>query len=415
MKAAKHRWNRTTRYAATIKNGMISTSYTPLYVQQYSSGTRFTKKENNNDHTFKRYYHKTPISLQEQQQQQKESDTSESQNSEDEELQALMNAPNESDKVDVVIVGGGPAGLSASIRLMQLAEQHDVKDSFRVVVLEKAADVGKHILSGAVIQPRALNELIHNWKDKNPPLMTPVTEDSFMYLTKKSSWKLPTPKQMHNSGNYIVSLADFTKWLGDQATDLGVEIYPESPAVSFVPFSPLSKSSILGVATGPKGVSRSGKPKSTYTPGFDFHAHLTILSEGARGSLTKIASDQFNLRDGIPPQTYGLGVKELWQIDPSNKLYSAGKVQHTIGWPLTERVYGGSWIYHLEGNLVSIGFVIGLDYENPWLNIYKEFQRFKHHPAIQPLLEGGTPIGYVLAQLLKAAFNVFPKHTFPEA
>eukprot|EP01088_Endostelium_zonatum_P015580 TRINITY_DN3892_c0_g1_i1.p1 TRINITY_DN3892_c0_g1~~TRINITY_DN3892_c0_g1_i1.p1 ORF type:complete len:643 (+),score=178.32 TRINITY_DN3892_c0_g1_i1:39-1967(+) len=403
-------WRCATRLA-TRKHG-IRIKNTQLYASSSIINTQNTNLNRNTsiNGAFKRYYHQTKVTLQDQKLNEENESTSE-----EDELKALMDAPRESDQVDVLIVGGGPSGLSAAIRFMQLAEKEGKKEGFRVVVLEKAAEVGKHILSGACIEPRALEELIPDWKNKNPPSMVPVENDKFLYLTENSSFRLPTPPPMHNKGNYIVSLSDFTRWLGEQATELGVEIYPESPAVSFLPFpsssSPLS--SVLGVSTGPKGISRARTPKPSFSPSFDFHSHLTILAEGARGSMTKIATNQFDLRNGIPPQTYGLGIKELWQVGEGNKHYKKGSVVHTTGWPLDSKTYGGSWVYHLDDGLVSIGFVIGLDYENPWMSIYKEFQRFKHHPAIKPLLEGGTPIGYGARAIVEGGIQCVPKMHFP--
>ena len=307
---------------------------------------------------------------------------------------------------DVVIVGAGPAGLAAAIRLKQLAAEKGAEVS--VCVLEKGSEVGAHILSGACLEPRALNELIPDWKEQGAPLDTPVTGDEFLYLTETRSFRLPTPPQMHNEGNYIVSLGNVVRWLGQQAEALGVEIYPGFAAAELLQDE---AGRVRGVATGNMGVTKDGREGPNFQPGMELHAKLTLLAEGCRGSLTKIAMDRFNLREGVQPQTYGLGVKELWEIDPSRHI--KGQVIHTIGWPMPSHTYGGSWLYMFGDNLVSVGFVVGLDYENPHLSPFEEMQRYKTHPAIRRFLEGGRRIAYGARALSEGGFQSIPKLVFP--
>ncbi|MDF1585005.1 electron transfer flavoprotein-ubiquinone oxidoreductase [Marinimicrococcus flavescens] len=307
---------------------------------------------------------------------------------------------------DVVIVGAGPSGLAAAIRLRQLALESGREIS--VCVLEKGSEVGAHILSGAVIEPRALNELIPDWKEKGAPLDTPAKDDSFLYLTETSSFRLPTPPQMHNEGNYIASLGNLCRWLGEQAEAAGVEIYPGFAAAEVLYDE---NGRVRGVATGDMGLTRTGEQGPNYEPGMELHAKITLFGEGCRGSLTKTLFERFNLREGVQPQTYGLGIKELWEIDPAK--HQPGKIVHTIGWPVDTKTYGGSWLYHFGENMVSIGFVVGLDYWNPHLSPFEEMQRYKTHPVIRAVLEGGRRVAYGARALSEGGFQSIPKLTFP--
>ncbi len=307
---------------------------------------------------------------------------------------------------DVVIVGAGPSGLTTAIRLKQLAEKAGKELS--VCVVEKGSEVGAHILSGAVIEPRALAELFPDWKERGAPLNTPVTADRFLFLTTDKAYKLPTPPQMHNEGNFIVSLGNVVRWLGEQAEALGVEIYPGF-AASEVLFN--ADGSVKGIATGDMGVEKNGEPGPNYQPGIELHARQTVFSEGCRGSLTKGLFSKFNLRDGADPQTYGIGIKELWEVRP--EVHQAGLTMHTVGWPVSTDVYGGSFLYHLENNQVAVGFVVGLDYSNPHLSPYEEFQRFKTHPEIRKVFEGGRRISYGARALNEGGFQSVPKLSFP--
>ena len=307
---------------------------------------------------------------------------------------------------DVVIIGAGPAGLSAAIRLRQLCAENGADLS--VVVLEKGAEVGAHILSGAVIEPRALNELIPDWKDKGAPLVTEARDDRFFFLTKGSSFRLPTPPQMNNHGNYIASLGNVCRWLGQQAEELGVEIYPGF-AASEVLFH--EDGSVKGVATGDMGIGKDGEKTANYQPGMELHAKLTLFAEGCRGSLSQKLMARFDLRAESDPQTYAIGIKELWEVDPDR--HHPGRVVHTVGWPVAGDVYGGSFLYHLEDNQVAVGFVIGLDYSNPHLSPFDEFQRFKQHPDIRPTFEGGRRISYGARALNEGGFQSIPKLVFP--
>jgi electron-transferring-flavoprotein dehydrogenase len=307
---------------------------------------------------------------------------------------------------DVVIVGAGPSGLSAAIRLKQLAAEND--QEVNVCVIEKGSEVGAHILSGAVVEPRALNELIPDWKERGAPLNTPATEDRFLFLTRETSYKLPTPPQMNNHGNYIISLGNLCRWLGTQAEELGVEIYPGFAAAEVLYND---DGAVVGVATGDMGIDREGNPTDQFTPGMELRARYTIFAEGCRGSLTKNLFDRFNLREGVDPQTYGIGIKELWEIDPAR--HAPGKIVHTVGWPLDASTYGGSFLYHLENNQVAVGFVIGLGYANPHLSPFDEFQRFKTHPDIRPTFEGGRRIAYGARAISAGGFQSIPRLTFP--
>lgn len=312
----------------------------------------------------------------------------------------------ESMQFDVVVVGGGPAGLSAAIRLMQLAQESGRELS--VCLVEKGAEIGAHILSGAVIEPRALDELIPDWRDREAPLVTEAGEDNFLFLTETKAIRLPTPPQMHNHGNYIVSLGNVCRWLAGQAEELGIEIYPGFAAAEVLYDE---DGRVRGVATGDMGVGRDGQPTDNYQPGVELHATYTIFAEGCRGSLTKLLTERFNLRSSADPQTFGIGIKELWEVDPSK--HHPGRVLHTVGWPMKPDTYGGSFLYHLEDNQVAVGFVIGLDYSNPHLSPFDEFQRFKTHPAIRPTFEGGRRIAYGARALAEGGFQSIPKLVFP--
>lgn len=311
----------------------------------------------------------------------------------------------ESMDFDVVIVGGGPSGLAASIRLAQLAQQNN--QSLNICLIDKGEEIGAHILSGAVLEPRALNELIPDWQTKDAPMHTPVTQDQFLFLTENKSIRLPTPPQMHNHGNYIISLGQFCRWLASQAEMLGVNIFPGFAATEVI----FDGDRVCGIVTGDKGVDRMGQPKENYQPGIELRAKQVIFAEGCRGSLTQKLFPRYNLRANADPQTYGLGIKEIWEIPEDS--HQAGKVVHTIGWPLDQKTYGGSFAYHFGKNLLAIGFVIGLDYENPYLNPYEEFQRYKTHSCIRPLLEKGTRIAYGARTLIEGGLQSIPKLTFP--
>ena len=312
----------------------------------------------------------------------------------------------ESMEYDVLIVGAGPAGLAAAVRLKQLAIADGAE--LGVCVIEKGSEVGAHLLSGAVLEPRALSELFSDWKMRGAPLNVEAKEDRFLYLTEKRAIRLPTPPQMHNNGNYIISLGNFARWLAQEAEQLGVEIYPGFAGAQVLY---REDGSVKGVATGDMGVGRHGEKTSRYTPGVELHAKQTIFAEGVRGSLTKTLHNRFGLRDGVAPQTYALGVKELWEVDPAK--HNAGTVVHTVGWPLDAGTYGGSWLYHFENNLVSVGFVVGLDYENPYLSPFEEMQRFKLHPAIKPLFEGARRVSYGARALSEGGLQSLPKLSFP--
>ena len=310
---------------------------------------------------------------------------------------------------DVVIVGAGPAGLSAAIRLKQLAA--DAGKEISVVVLEKGSEVGAHILSGAVIDPVGLNRLIPDWNAKGAPVDTVVTEDRFLLLGPSGDMTLPNwpmPPLMKNHGNYIVSLGALCKWLGEQAAELGVEIYPGF-AASEVLYD--QKGAVVGVATGDMGVDREGHAKDSFVRGMELHGKYTLIAEGARGSLSKVLIKKFGLDKGHEPQKYGIGLKELWQVKPEN--HRPGLVQHSFGWPLDHKTGGGSFLYHYGDNLVSVGFVLHLNYENPYLSPYDEFQRFKTHAAIRGVFEGGKRIGYGARAITEGGWQSMPDLTFP--
>ena len=312
----------------------------------------------------------------------------------------------ESMEFDVVVVGGGPSGLSAAIRLKQLAQE--TSRDLEVCLIEKGSEVGAHILSGAVLEPRTLNELLPDWKERGAPLDTPVTDDKFLYLTQSGSFRLPTPPQMKNHGNYIISLGNFCRWLGEQAEALGVEIYPGFAAAEVLYDE---NGAVRGVATGDMGIGKDGAPTENHMPGMELLAKQTIFAEGCRGHLTKTLFDKFDLREGKDPQTFAIGIKELWDIEPEKS--KQGTALHSVGWPLSSDTYGGSFLYHLNGNQVAVGYVVGLDYSNPHLSPFEEFQRFKTHPAIRNVFEGGRRVAYGARALNEGGFQSIPKLTFP--
>jgi electron-transferring-flavoprotein dehydrogenase len=312
----------------------------------------------------------------------------------------------ESMQYDVVIVGAGPSGLSAAIRLKQLAAQQ--QRDISVCVVDKGSEVGAHILSGAVIDPRSLSELIENWQEKDAPLSCPVKEDRLLFLTQKKAYRLPTPPSFNNHGNYIISLGVFCRWLAQQAEELGVEIYAGFAAAEVLYHA---DGSVRGIATGDMGLNRDGKPGNNYQQGMELLAQQTIFAEGCRGSLTKTLIQRFALNKDCQNQTYGLGIKELWEIAPEKS--KPGTVIHSIGWPLDQQTYGGSFLYHLNDNKVAIGFVIGLDYQNPYMSPFAEMQRYKTHPAIREVLEGGKRIAYGARALSEGGLQSLPKLTFP--
>ncbi len=309
---------------------------------------------------------------------------------------------------DVVIVGAGPSGLAAAIRLKQLAAAEGRETS--VCVIEKGSEVGAHILSGAVLEARARAELIPDWKEKEAPLNTPVSEDRFLFLTAKGSFSVPRLfhlPALNNHGNYIISLGNLCRWLAKQAEALGVEIYPGFAAAEVLYDG---QGAVRGVATGDMGIGKDGEKSESFQPGMELHAKYTFFAEGCRGSLGRQLFQRFRLDAHNQPQTYGIGLKELWEIDPAR--HKPGLVLHTAGWPLDRKTYGGSFLYHLENNQVAVGFVIGLDYENPWLSPYDEFQRFKTHPAIRPFFEGGRRIAYGARALNEGGLQSLPTLAF---
>ena len=307
---------------------------------------------------------------------------------------------------DVVIVGAGPSGLTMGIHLAQLAQQQDRE--LNICILEKGAEVGAHILSGAVIEPRCLSELIPDWKEKGAPLNVPVKSDQFKYLTASGSISMPTPPQMHNEGNYIVSLGNLCRWLAEQAEELGVNIFPGFAAAEVLYDD---NGAVRGVATGDMGIGKDGEPTDNFEPGMELIGRQTVFAEGCRGSLTGELMEKYNLRDGVEAQTYGIGIKEIWEVKP--ELHDEGATLHTIGWPLKSDTYGGSFLYHNENNQVAVGFVIGLDYRNPHLSPFDEFQRFKNHPDIRPIFEGGTRVSYGARAISEGGLQSIPKLTFP--
>lgn len=308
----------------------------------------------------------------------------------------------ESMNYDVVIVGGGPAGLSAAIRLKQL------DSNLSVCLLEKAAEIGGHILSGNVFEPRALNELFPDWRERGAPLTVAVKTDRFYFLTEKQRVRLPTPPQMHNQGNYIISLANLCRWLGKQAEELGVEIYPGFSGAAVIKDE---SDQVIGVRTGDMGLDPQGQPTELFQPGIEIYAKQVVVAEGCRGSLSEEIIKDYGLRQPGQFQTYAIGFKEVWQIAPEN--HQLGHVEHSLGWPLDHHTYGGGFLYHFEDNQVLIGFVIGLDYSNPYLSPFEEFQRYKKHPAIARLLEGGKRISYGARALNEGGWQSLPKLVFP--
>ena len=310
---------------------------------------------------------------------------------------------------DVVVVGAGPAGLSAAIRLKQLAAEAGAEIS--VAVVEKGSEVGAHILSGAVIDPRALNELIPDWKEKGAPLETPVKHDRFVALGPQGDITIPMfpmPKFMHNHGNYIASLANVCRWLATEAEALGVEIYP-GMAASEVVYT--EEGAVKGVVAGVFGIGKDGERKGDYQPGLELHAKYTFVAEGVRGSLAKEIQAKYDLTKGKEPQKFGIGLKEVWQVP--DEVFESGLVQHTVGWPLDDNTGGGSFMYHFGDNYVAIGFVVHLNYRNPWLSPFDEFQRLKHHPAIRRYLAGGKRIAYGARAITEGGLQSVPKLSFP--
>ena len=320
-----------------------------------------------------------------------------------------MNITREKMNYDLVIVGAGPSGLSAAINFKKLCKKNG-KD-LSVCVVEKGSEVGAHILSGAILEPRALNELIEDWKtDEDCPVKVPVKKESLKFLTETNSYEIPgifTPSVMHNKGNFIISLGNFCKWLAKKAEDLGVEIYPGFSASELL----IENDKLNGIITGDLGLDKNGERGPNFQPGIEIHSKYTLFAEGCRGHLGKRLINQFKLRQNSQHQTYGIGLKELWEVKPENS--NPGEVFHSIGWPLDNETYGGSFLYHLDKNLVSFGFVIGLDYKNPHLSPYEEFQRFKLHPKIKHIFEGGRRISYGARALNEGGFQSLPKLSFP--
>ncbi len=310
---------------------------------------------------------------------------------------------------DVVIVGGGPGGLSAAIKLKQIAQAEGKE--INVCLIEKGGELGAHILSGAVMDPIAMNELFPDWKALGAPLNTPVVEDRFMMLNASGHRQVPgwmLPQCFQNHGNYVISLANVVRWLGQQAESLGVEIYPGFAAAEVLYHE---DGSVKGVATGNMGVGRDGQPTDNFQPGMELHAKYTLFAEGARGHLGKQLIARYRLDEGKDPQGYGIGIKELWDVKP--EVHKPGLVIHTAGWPLDSATYGGSFLYHLENNQIAVGYVVGLNYTNPYLSPFEEFQRYKTHPDIRKFFEGGKRVAYGARAITAGGLNCLPKLTFP--
>lgn len=311
----------------------------------------------------------------------------------------------ESMEVDILIIGAGPAGLASAIKLAQLSQEKE--KSLSICVIEKSADIGGQILSGAVLDPRALNELLPNWQTFNPPPYTPVNKDQFLFLTPKQTWYLPVPPQMHNKGHFIISLGQFCKWLAKMAEEKGINIFSGFAATKIL----YENGRVIGIETGDKGVDFQGNPKANFQPGIAILAKQTLFAEGCRGSLSKQLMAHYQLSQDKDPQTYALGIKEIWEV-PKN-VHQPGLVMHTVGYPLDHQTYGGGFVYHFGENLVSLGYVVGLDYQNPYLSPYEELQRYKLHPFLYPLLENSKRMAYGARTLIEGGLQSLPKLTFP--